>query len=95
MEGLVLDLPAGSSEAGNPGHVLGGDLQAGEEGVVVGGLALALDLELDPGSLHGIVGVADRQAVHPAIALQLDLAFVVAGADPAGRVGEVVMDQFV
>ena len=56
---------------------------------------MALDLELDPGSLDRIVAVADRQAVHPAIAVLLDLAFVVAGADPAAGVGEVVVDQFV
>ena len=69
--------------------------QAGAEGVGVGALAVALDLELDPGPEQRIVAVAERQAVHPAIAVQLDLAFVVGGADPAAGVGEVVVDQFV
>ena len=95
IEGLVLDLPASPCEAGDLGHVLGRDVQAGEEGVVVGALAAALDLELDPSSLGRICAVTDREVVHPAIAVQLALAVAVARVDPAGRVGEVCVDQFV
>lgn len=40
-------------------------------------------------------GGVDRQAGHPAIAVQPALPFVVADADPAGGGREVVMDQFV
>ena len=95
VESLLLDLPAGSSGPRNCRHVVGRDLQAGEERVRVGALAVALDGELDPGPLHGVVAVADRQPVHPAEALGLDLLLAVAGLDPAAGMDEVVVEEFV
>ena len=56
---------------------------------------MALDHELDPAAQHGVVAVADRHSVHPAVALQLDLLLVVAGLAPAAGVDEVVMQHFV
>ncbi len=73
----------------------GRDLQAGEERVRVGALAAALDGELDPGPLDGVVAVADRQPVHPAEALPLDLLVAVAGLEPAAGLDEGVVQHFV
>ena len=91
----AIDLPAGASGPCDGGHVVGPDLQAGEERVRVGALAVALDGELDPGPQDGVVAVADRQPVHPAEAVPLDLLVAVAGLDPAAGMHEVVVQQFV
>ena len=95
VEPFVLDLPSGSADPCDLRHVVGRDLQAGEERVRVGALAVTLDHELDPAAQYGGVAVAERRSVHPAVAVPLDLLLVVAGLDPAAGMDEVVMQHFV
>ena len=95
VEPFVLDLPSGAADPGDLRHVVGRDLQAGEERVRVGALAVTLDHELDPAAQYGGGAVADRHSVHPAVAVPLDLLLVVAGLDPAAGMDEVVMQHFV
>ena len=90
----LLDFPSGPACARDLRHVGGRDLQAGEERVEVGALAVALDHELDPAAHDGVVAVADRHSVHPAVAVPLDLLVAVAGLDPAAGVDEIVMENF-
>ena len=52
VERLISDFPSGAARPGDRGHGVGRDLQAGEERVVVGALAVAADLEVDPGALR-------------------------------------------
>ena len=95
VEPFVLDLPAGAADPCDLRHVVGRDLQAGEERVRVGALAVTLDHELDPAAQYGGGAVAERHSVQPAVAVPLDLLLVVAGLDPAAGMDEVVMQHFV
>ena len=90
-----LDPPLGSADPCDCGHVVGRDLQAGEERVGIRALAVALGRELDPGPDDRIVAVADRRPVHPAEALPLDLLLAVASLNPAAGMDEVVVQQLV
>ena len=87
--------PAGASGPCDGGHVVGRDLQAGEERVGVGALAVAFDHELDPSPHDGVLAVAHRQPVHPAEALPLDLLGAVAGLEPAAGMDEVVVQKLI
>ena len=95
VEPFVLDLPSGAADPCDLRHVVGRDLQAGEERVRVGALAVTLDHELDPAAQYGGGAVAERHSVQPAVAVPLDLLLVVAGLDPAAGMDEVVMQHFV
>lgn len=95
IEGLILDLPPGAARTGDRGHVVGVDLEAGEERIVVGALAVALDLEVDPGALQGVGAGAHGHVLAPLVAMELDLPVAVAGADPVGGVDAAVGELLV
>ena len=70
VEGLVLDLPAGTPAGGDGGGGVLRDGKVGDEAVAVGHLAVGLgDLDLQPVDGERVGAVAQRHAIHPAIAM--------------------------
>ena len=80
VEGLVLDLPAGTAAGGELGDGLGGDRQVGDEAVVVGSLSLGVeDLDGEPIDAEGILAGAQRHAGEPAVDVGGALAWLADG----------------
>ena len=68
VESLVLDLPSGAAAGGDLGDGLGGDGQVGEEGVVVGALALGVeDLDGEPVDVASVWAGVQRQVGEPSV----------------------------
>ena len=72
---LVLDLPARPPGRDDVAHRLGRHGQGAGKGVVIHGLARLVGRgQLAPVDHEGIVCVAQRQCLHPAVAIKVDLA---------------------
>src|SRR5215831_17473244 len=70
VEGLVFDFPAGTAAGGQSGDVAGADLKIGDEAVAVGHFIVGVeDLDLEPVDLQGILAIAQRNIVDPAVSV--------------------------
>jgi hypothetical protein len=73
VEGLVLDLPARPAASDDFGHVIFVHRQAGHPGHGIFDAALGIDnLETDPVDQSGILAVAQRNALDPAITARFE-----------------------
>src|ERR1700722_4998996 len=68
VEGLVLDLPAGTAAGGQFADGVGRDRKIGDETVIIGSLSLGVaDLDGEPVDQAGVVCGAQRHPGEPAI----------------------------
>src|ERR1700761_5772997 len=71
VEFFVFDFPAGTAASSGFGDVMGSDRKIGYETVVIGDLAAvgAADFDVEPVDVEGILAVAQRHVMEPAIAI--------------------------
>ena len=96
VEPFVLDLPAGAADPGDLRHIVGRDLQAGEERVRVGALAVTLDHELDPAASAGQAAAEAFEGGEGALRAQgVEALGEEVGEQVGGEAGEEVADLVV